>query len=118
MPITEITSLEQLDTYLSGKHKYVFIDFSATFCGPCKTIYPYIKEKSKEYSHIKFLKIDADKQPAFIKKYSIKAFPTFILFEITGTQQTQYNPVVGANKEKIDNLLEMTKITLDENEDF
>ena len=43
--------------YLSAQ---IIVDFSATWCGPCRLISPYFDELSTQYPGIIFLKVDVD----------------------------------------------------------
>ena len=38
----------------------VIVDFTATWCGPCRMIGPYFEELSNGYDSIIFLKVDVD----------------------------------------------------------
>lgn len=38
----------------------VIANFSATWCGPCKTIAPYYSDLSEKYPSLMFLLIDVD----------------------------------------------------------
>lgn len=55
------TSLDDL------KGKYVYIDFWATWCAPCKKEFPYLKKLEKKYKddNIHFVSISLDKENKF-----------------------------------------------------
>ncbi|KAI8461999.1 thioredoxin-like protein [Phakopsora pachyrhizi] len=59
------------------------IDFSATWCGPCRVISPiYEKIASEDNSgKLKYYKVDVDESPDIASKCGISAMPTFIVFK-------------------------------------
>lgn len=59
----------------------VLVDFSATWCGPCKMLSPVIEELSCERRDIKFVKVDVDECRDIAKNYGIMSVPTLILFK-------------------------------------
>ena len=59
----------------------VLVDFYATWCGPCKSQLPIIKEVAKELKgKVKVIKIDIDKNQQLAHKYKVKSVPTLALF--------------------------------------
>ena len=58
----------------------VVVQFSATWCGPCKILSQTI-ETNKEKFNTPFFKIDLEESMDIAKSYSVKAVPTLILFE-------------------------------------
>jgi len=56
----------------------VVIDFSATWCGPCKVIAPVFDQISDEFSQATFIKIDVDEVPEIAQRYQVLAMPTFV----------------------------------------
>lgn len=59
----------------------VLVDFYATWCGPCKSQLPIIKEVAKELKgKVKIIKIDIDKNQQLAHKYKVKSVPTLALF--------------------------------------
>jgi thiol-disulfide isomerase/thioredoxin len=41
----------------------VVVDFTATWCGPCRLMSPIFTELSKKYPSLIFLKVDVDEVP-------------------------------------------------------
>ena len=59
----------------------VLVDFSATWCGPCKKLEPVIDEIAGDYdSKLKVVKVDVDKAPNAAAKFGVLSVPTLILF--------------------------------------
>lgn len=75
-------SFEQAQTEAKKQHKPLFVDFYATWCGPCKRMAKTIftKDSIGKYFNEKFvsLQLDAEKPEnvAIAKQYKVEAFPT------------------------------------------
>ncbi len=69
----------------------VLVDFSATWCGPCRRMEPIIEEVAREYEgKVKVCSADVDNCTDVAKKFGIMAVPTFMMFKDgETTAQTQ-----------------------------
>lgn len=60
----------------------VVIDFSATWCGPCKKIAPIIEELAAEYEgKVNIFKCDVDENDELTSKFGIRNVPTVIFLK-------------------------------------
>lgn len=55
--------------------------FTADWCQPCKKTKPIVEEINREQTQVHFQIIDIDDNSDLIKRFSVMAVPTFILFE-------------------------------------
>ena len=78
MPVITIKSAEQFQKILDDA-QHVMVDFTATWCGPCKRIAPVFKQLSDDHPNVIFCKIDVDDCGDIATQYKVRAMPTFIL---------------------------------------
>lgn len=58
----------------------VLIEFSADWCGPCKTIAPEVEAFAREMQgKAKVVKVDIDKSPVIAQQLRIQSVPTFMV---------------------------------------
>jgi thioredoxin 1 len=77
----------------------VLLDFTATWCAPCRVVSPVIDKLSKEYEgKMKIVKMDIDEAPQTTNKFDIRGVPTFIFFR-DGIEVERW---VGAGKSEKD----------------
>ncbi len=92
MTVYVLKSQTDLDNVCKSSQKVV-IDFSASWCAPCKKIAPKFEELSKKYTNIAFCKVDIDVAEDLAQLYNIDTVPTFYLLN----NGKKVNTVVGAN---------------------
>lgn len=60
----------------------VLVDFFATWCGPCQSLMPILKQvKDAMGENIKILKIDVDKNQELASHFQVRGVPTLMLFQ-------------------------------------
>jgi thioredoxin 1 len=60
----------------------VVVDYTASWCGPCRVTGPLIDQLAEEYSgRAKVVKIDVDQNKANAKKYGIRSIPAVLMFK-------------------------------------
>ncbi|MNP97882.1 Thioredoxin-like protein [compost metagenome] len=73
----------------------VLVDFFATWCGPCQTLAPILKQvKDSLGDRVSIIKIDVDKNQQIASQYQVRGVPTMILFQ-NGKQLWRQSGVVS-----------------------
>lgn len=101
--VVHITSVAQFNQFISQPNRLVVVDYSATWCGPCKRIAPIYTKLSNEYARkrVDFLKVDVDELGELAQKYGVSSMPTFQFFK-NAKIQAQFS---GADPNRLQNLL-------------
>ncbi|BAZ52919.1 thioredoxin [Nostoc sp. NIES-4103] len=90
MPTDIVTYVQEseFDTLLS-KEKIVVVDFTATWCGPCRIVSPLMDQLANEYKdRVKVVKIDVDKDKPVFKKFGLRSIPAVLIFKDGELAQT------------------------------
>lgn len=98
-------TIEEADALVlnaANNAQLVVIDFTASWCGPCKMIAPFFKELSESIADVIFLKVDVDENPETAAKYSVSAMPTFVFIK----QGEVVDRLMGANTARLRELIE------------
>ncbi|XP_073108235.1 thioredoxin H2-1-like [Elaeis guineensis] len=85
--------------------KLMVIDFSASWCGPCRFIEPVFKSMAAKYTDVVFLKIDVDELSEVAQQWRVQAMPTFVL--VKGGDEV--GRVVGADQNELNKKIEQLR---------
>ena len=80
MAVYQVTK-ENFDDEVMQADKPVFIDFWASWCGPCKMVSPVVDQLSEEVSDVKFAKVNVDEQPELARQFQVMSIPTMVLIK-------------------------------------
>ena len=73
---------ENFDVEVMQAEQPVLVDFSATWCGPCKKLEPIVHEIAGDYDgRLKVVKVDVDQAPSTAAKFGVMSVPTLLIFQ-------------------------------------
>lgn len=82
---------------LIQSEKPVLVDFTATWCGPCKMMAPILQQvKDQLKDEVTIVKIDIDRNPEITQHFSIQGVPTLMIFR-DGDLKWRQSGVIPAN---------------------
>jgi thioredoxin 1 len=63
--------------------RVVLIDFTATWCGPCRALAPILEQIATEYpqTNVQLFKVDVDQNNALSQKFRVSAVPAVGIFK-------------------------------------
>ncbi|KAJ3046166.1 Cytoplasmic thioredoxin isoenzyme 2 [Rhizophlyctis rosea] len=98
--VHSIASYNEFTSTLAS-NDIVIVDYTATWCPPCKVIAPHYEQLAADHPSIAFLKVDVDDNPDVAEEQSANAMPTFVAYK-SGKEVAR---VVGANLPKLKQLV-------------
>ncbi|XP_075257859.1 thioredoxin-like protein 1 [Convolutriloba macropyga] len=83
--------------------KLAVVDFTATWCNPCKQIAPVFAAFATKYPNAFFLKVDVDKCQATTGRFGVTAMPTFVFLK----NLQQIDKISGADPNALEAKIKM-----------
>ncbi|KAI3861629.1 hypothetical protein MKW98_000581 [Papaver atlanticum] len=81
--------------------RLIVVDFTASWCGPCRMISPILTEIAKKLPNVLFLKVDVDELRTVSEEWNVEAMPTFVFLK----DGKEVDRVVGAKKDELQNTI-------------
>jgi thioredoxin 1 len=79
--IEELTD-DSFESEVLKSNTPVVVDFWAPWCGPCHMVAPVLEAVAQKMNgHIRFLKLNTDKNMKTAQKYGIMAIPSLLVFK-------------------------------------
>lgn len=109
-------SRNQYQNIIAAKKKPLFVKFTASWCGPCKAIAPFVNEFLMDPSvkeKIQYLEIDIDESLdvfAFMKKMKmLNGVPSLLFYKMDNVSFAPTMTVSTGNKEVVKKFLNNVK---------
>lgn len=80
MAVVKITK-DNFENEVVKSDKPVFLDFWATWCGPCQMVGPVVEEISNELSTIKVGKVNVDEEPELAAQFKVMSIPMMVMMK-------------------------------------
>mmetsp|Transcript_19422 Transcript_19422/g.27453 ORF Transcript_19422/g.27453 Transcript_19422/m.27453 type:complete len:107 (-) Transcript_19422:269-589(-) len=84
-----------------SNEKLVVVDFTATWCPPCRMIGPKFEAMAEKYPNAEFVKVDVDEAQDVAEEVGISAMPTFQFYK----DGERVDELVGASESKLEALV-------------
>tara|TARA_B000000477_G_C6038766_1_gene205026 strand:+ start:302 stop:640 length:339 start_codon:yes stop_codon:yes gene_type:complete len=95
--IVHLKKRQELKDFTKTSNAFI-IDFTATWCGPCKTIAPLIKKAWEQINtHFDMVIVDADEGSDICSFMKVKGYPTLVSF----VNKEMAESVLGADIEGV-----------------
>eukprot|EP01104_Vermistella_antarctica_P007836 TRINITY_DN1939_c0_g1_i2.p1 TRINITY_DN1939_c0_g1~~TRINITY_DN1939_c0_g1_i2.p1 ORF type:complete len:269 (+),score=69.32 TRINITY_DN1939_c0_g1_i2:129-935(+) len=99
--VINVTTIAVFDALVQQQQKLLVVDFTASWCGPCKTIEPVFNELATLNKHVIFARVDVDKGQEVALSKGVSSTPTFHFYK--GGQRLQ--AFSGANAQRLKDLV-------------
>ncbi|OIW17018.1 hypothetical protein TanjilG_21137 [Lupinus angustifolius] len=83
-------------------NELMVVDFTATWCVPCKYMESVIREFAAKYTDVEFIKLDVDELMEVAQAFQVQAMPTFILIK----KGKVVEKVMGPKRAELQKLIE------------
>lgn len=76
--VSEIATIEEFNRVIASKA--ALVDFTATWCGPCRALAPILEQMARDNPSIQVVKVDIDKHPQLASQQQVTSVPMVAWF--------------------------------------
>lgn len=102
MLVLEAESIEEMDKILdNADESLVVVDYSTSWCGPCKVFAPIFEELSEVHKEVVFVKVMGDasaKASELMRREGIRAVPAFHFWK----EKKRVKDITGARRDDVE----------------
>ena len=81
IPLIDLATFEALDAGGASDPDVTLVDFTARWCGPCRTLDAVLTALSGEYAgRVRFVAVDVNDEPALADRFGVRAMPTLVVW--------------------------------------
>ena len=101
--VINIESSEQLKELIDTEKRVICVDFTASWCGPCRMISPELDRLSIELEKkLVVAKVDVDECPELAEQAGVRGMPTFVFF----VEKKNVFAFAGADVDKLNHCID------------
>ncbi|KFK41408.1 hypothetical protein AALP_AA2G127000 [Arabis alpina] len=86
---------------LKDTNKLLVIEFTAKWCGPCKSLEPKLEELAAKYTDVEFVKVDVDVLMSLWMEYKLHTLPGIVFMK----RGQEVDRVVGVKFDELERKL-------------
>lgn len=81
IPQIDLPTFDALDAQTAPGPDVTLVDFTAKWCGPCRTLDRVLDVLVDEYAgRVRFVAVDVNDEPALADRFGVRAMPTLVVW--------------------------------------
>lgn len=91
----------ELQQLINTEQRPLLLNFSATWCGPCRASAPHVEAFAAKHPDVVVAKIDVDENPDVAARFIVRAVPTFMVLRDGQVSEVHTGAASGAQLERL-----------------